>query len=79
MDKVRRRRRAEYAGKDTICMALTDETCKEPKIRMIQVIQSNLKVFLGDVISIHKCLNVKYDKHMSILPTDDTIENTNGS
>ncbi|GLJ43211.1 hypothetical protein SUGI_0897050 [Cryptomeria japonica] len=59
--------------KDTICIVLADETCEEPKIRMNKVVQSNPRARLGDVVSVHQCLDVKYIKCMHILPIDDTI------
>lgn len=34
--------------KDTICIALADDTCDEPKIRMNKLIVSNLRVRLVD-------------------------------
>ncbi|CAN1253016.1 Cell division cycle protein 48 homolog [Linum perenne] len=60
--------------KDTICIALADETCDQPKIRMNKVVRSNLRVRLGDVVSVHQCPDVKYGKRVHILPIDDTIE-----
>ncbi|CAH2073836.1 unnamed protein product [Thlaspi arvense] len=39
---------------------LCDESCEEPKIRMNKVVGSNLRVRLGDVISLHQCPDVKY-------------------
>ncbi|CAA6662630.1 unnamed protein product [Spirodela intermedia] len=65
--------------KDTICIALADDTCEEPKIRMNKVVRSNLRVRLGDVISVHQCQDVKYGKRVHILPLDDTIEGITGN
>ena len=65
--------------KDTICIALADDTCDEPKIRMNKVVRSNLRVRLGDVISVHQCADVKYGKRVHILPVDDTIEGVTGN
>ncbi|KAJ1384053.1 P-loop containing nucleoside triphosphate hydrolase [Sesbania bispinosa] len=65
--------------KDTICIALADETCEEPKIRMNKVVRSNLRVRLGDVVSVHQCPDVKYGKRVHILPIDDTIEGVTGN
>uniref|UniRef100_A0A0D3CCL6 CDC48 N-terminal subdomain domain-containing protein n=1 Tax=Brassica oleracea var. oleracea TaxID=109376 RepID=A0A0D3CCL6_BRAOL len=45
--------------KDTVCIALADESCEEPKNIMNKVVRSNLRVILGDVISIHQCPHVK--------------------
>nr|KAJ0224647.1 hypothetical protein LSAT_V11C100025670 [Lactuca sativa] len=60
--------------RDTVCIALADETCDEPKIRMNKVIRTNLRVRLGDVVSVHQCPDVKYGKRIHVLPLDDTIE-----
>lgn len=64
--------------KDTVVIALADETCDEPKIRMNKVVRSNLRVRLGDVVSVHQCPDVKYGKRVHILPIDDTIEGVTG-
>lgn len=65
--------------RDTVCIALADETCDEPKIRMNKVVRSNLRVRLGDVVSVHQCQDVKYGKRVHILPIDDTIEGLSGN
>ncbi|RWW80364.1 hypothetical protein BHE74_00011297 [Ensete ventricosum] len=65
--------------RDTICIALADDTCDEPKIRMNKVVRSNLRVRLGDVVSVHQCQDVKYGKRVHILPIDDTIEGVTGN
>ncbi|KAF2300632.1 hypothetical protein GH714_014803 [Hevea brasiliensis] len=65
--------------KDTICIALADDTCEPPKIRMNKVVRSNLRVRLGDVVSVHQCPDVKYGKRVHILPIDDTIEGVTGN
>ena len=65
--------------KDTICIALADENCEEPKIRMNKVVRSNLRVRLGDVVSVHQCPDVKYGKRVHILPIDDTNEGVTGN
>nr|CAB3497060.1 unnamed protein product [Digitaria exilis] len=65
--------------KDTICIVLADETCEEPKIRMNKVVRKNLRVRLGDVVSVHQCPDVKYGKRVHILPIDDTVEGITGN
>lgn len=46
---------------------------------MNKVVRSNLRVRLGDVISVHQCQDVKYGKRVHILPLDDTIEGITGN
>ncbi|KAG4392632.1 hypothetical protein GLYMA_04G186000v4 [Glycine max] len=65
--------------RDTICVVLADEQCDEPKIRMNKVVRANLRVRLGDVVSVHQCPDVKYGKRVHILPIDDTIEGVTGN
>jgi len=65
--------------KDTVCIVLADEQCEAGKIRMNKTIRKNLKVRLGDVISVHQCPDVKYGKRVHILPIDDTIEGITGN
>ncbi|KAI6673282.1 hypothetical protein NL676_001188 [Syzygium grande] len=64
--------------KDTVCIVVADDTCREPKIRMNEVVRSNLRVRLGDVVSVHQCADLKYGKRVHILPVDDTIEGITG-
>lgn len=65
--------------KETICVVIADDSCEEPKIRMNKVVRSNLRVKLGDIVSVHQCPNVKYGKRVHVLPVDDTIEGLTGS
>jgi len=64
---------------DTVCIVLHDDSCDEGKIRLNKVVRHNLRVRLGDVISIHQCPDVKYGKRVHILPIDDTIEGLTGN
>ncbi|KAI3826460.1 hypothetical protein L1987_00508 [Smallanthus sonchifolius] len=41
---------------------------------MNKVIRTNLRVRLGDVVSVRQCPDVKYGKRIHVLPLDDTIE-----
>lgn len=65
--------------KDTVCIVLSDDTCEESKIRINKVVRKNLRVKLGDIVSIHQCTDVKYGKRVHVLPIDDTIEGLTGN
>ncbi|XP_059640318.1 cell division control protein 48 homolog A-like [Cornus florida] len=65
--------------KDTVCIAIADGECEEPKIRMNKVVRANLRVRLGDVVSVHQCPDVKYGKRVHILPIDDSVEGLTGN
>jgi hypothetical protein len=40
--------------KDTVCIVLADETTEESKIRINKVVRKNLRVRLGDIVSVHQ-------------------------
>eukprot|EP01114_Cavostelium_apophysatum_P018247 TRINITY_DN560_c0_g1_i1.p1 TRINITY_DN560_c0_g1~~TRINITY_DN560_c0_g1_i1.p1 ORF type:complete len:808 (+),score=258.18 TRINITY_DN560_c0_g1_i1:170-2593(+) len=65
--------------RDTVCIVLHDDTCDENKIRMNKTVRNNLRVLLGDVVSVHQCPDVKYGKRIHVLPIDDTIEGLSGN
>ncbi|XP_034452989.1 transitional endoplasmic reticulum ATPase isoform X1 [Hippoglossus hippoglossus] len=65
--------------RQTVCIVLSDDTCADERIRLNRVTRSNLRVRLGDVISIHACSDIKYGKKIHVLPIDDTIEGLTGS
>merc|ERR1719321_2184027 len=65
--------------KDTVCIVLADETCDAGKIRLNKVVRKNLKVHLGDVVSVFQCPDVKFGKRIHVLPFEDTIEGLAGN
>merc|ERR1719399_2587645 len=46
--------------KDTVCIVLADEGLDDQKIRLNKVVRKNLRVRLGDIISVHACGDVPY-------------------
>ncbi|XP_009465530.1 PREDICTED: LOW QUALITY PROTEIN: transitional endoplasmic reticulum ATPase {ECO:0000250/UniProtKB:P23787}-like, partial [Nipponia nippon] len=64
--------------REAVCIVLSDDTCSDEKIRMNRVVRNNLRVRLGDVISIQPCPDVKYGKRIHVLPIDDTVEGITG-
>ncbi|XP_013785535.1 transitional endoplasmic reticulum ATPase TER94-like [Limulus polyphemus] len=65
--------------RDTVCIVLSDDTCANEKIRMNRCIRNNLRVRLGDIVSVQACPDVKYGKRIHVLPIDDTVEGLTGS
>merc|ERR1719424_2577473 len=65
--------------KDTVCIVLADEALDDGKIRMNKVVRKNLRVRLGDIISVHACGDVPYGKRIHVLPFDDSIEGLTGN
>ncbi|XP_036387812.1 zgc:136908 [Megalops cyprinoides] len=65
--------------RQTVCIVLTDDSCPEERVRMNRVTRNNLRVRLGDVVSIQACPDVKYGKRIHVLPIDDTIQGLTGN
>ncbi|CAG7674180.1 unnamed protein product [Allacma fusca] len=65
--------------RETVCIVLSDDKCGEDKILMNRVVRNNLRVRLGDVVSIQSCPDVQYGKRVHILPIDDTVEGLTGN
>ncbi|RLN96676.1 hypothetical protein BBJ28_00012702, partial [Nothophytophthora sp. Chile5] len=66
-------------GHDTVCVVLQDETVDDANVRMNKVVRKNLRVRLGDVVSVTTCGDVPYGKRIHVLPIDDTIEGVTGN
>ncbi|KAJ3196753.1 AAA ATPase cdc48 [Irineochytrium annulatum] len=65
--------------KDTVLIVLADDDVENTKIRLNRVVRNNLRVRLGDVVSVHACNDIKYGKRIHVLPIDDTVENLQGN
>lgn len=65
--------------KETVCIVLQDENCTDDKILMNRVVRNNLRVRIGDVISVQACPDIKYGTRIHVLPIDDTIEGVTGN
>lgn len=46
---------------------------------MYLVVRNNLRIRLGDIVSIHPCPDIKYGKRIHVLPIDDTVEGLTGN
>jgi len=64
--------------RETIGIVLADDACPDDKILMNRVIRTNLRVRLGDIVSVRPCPNVEYGKRIHVLPIDDTVEGLTG-
>jgi len=65
--------------KDTVCIVLADEALEDQKVRINKVVRKNLRVRLGDIVSIHSCGDVPYGKRVHVLPLYYTIEGITGN
>lgn len=64
---------------DTVCIAIADEETEDSKIRLNKVVRRNLRVKLGDVISVANAGEVPYGKAVHVLPFDDSIKGITGN
>lgn len=65
--------------KDTVLIVMIDDELEDGVCRVNRVIRNNLRVRLGDLISIHPCTDIKYATRISVLPIADTIEGLTGN
>jgi transitional endoplasmic reticulum ATPase len=63
---------------ETLCIALADNKLEDGKIKMNKVVRKNLRVRLGDVVTVKPCADVPNLTKIHILPIDDTIEGITG-
>ncbi|KAK7677398.1 AAA ATPase cdc48 [Cerrena zonata] len=65
--------------KDTVLIVLADDDLEDGVARINRCVRNNLRVRLGDIISIHPCPDIKYANRISVLPIADTVEGITGS
>lgn len=65
--------------RETICIVLSDDECHHNRIRVNRVVQNNLRVQPGSIISIEACSDVKYGSSINVLPIDDTVKDFKGN
>ncbi|KAF9436823.1 AAA ATPase cdc48 [Entomortierella beljakovae] len=65
--------------RDTVLIILADDSIEDSKVRINKVVRQNLRVRLGDVVSLHPCSDIKYGKRIHVLPIDDTVEGVTGN
>ncbi|KAF8932741.1 transitional endoplasmic reticulum ATPase [Dissophora ornata] len=65
--------------RDTVLIVLADDSVEDSKVRINKVVRNNLRVRLGDVVSLHTCTDIKYGKRIHVLPVDDTVEGLTGN
>lgn len=64
---------------DTVCIAVADDDTDDLKIRMNKVVRNNLRVKLGDIVTVVSAGDVPNGNAVHILPFDDSVEGITGS
>uniref|UniRef100_A0AC35TJI2 Vesicle-fusing ATPase n=1 Tax=Rhabditophanes sp. KR3021 TaxID=114890 RepID=A0AC35TJI2_9BILA len=65
--------------KETLAVVLLDAECPVEKVRMNRCIRNNLRIRLGDYVTINAIENVVYGERIHVLPVDDTVEGLTGN
>lgn len=65
--------------KDTVLIVLIDDELDDGACRVNRVVRNNLRIRLGDLVTIHPCPDIKYASRISVLPIADTIEGITGN
>ena len=65
--------------KDTVLIVLIDDDLEDGACRVNRVVRNNLRIRLGDIITVHPCPDIKYASRISVLPIADTIEGITGN
>lgn len=63
---------------ETLCIINGDEACNPQKVRINRCVRKNLRVRLGDLISLYGQPDVPNGTHVEIVPFDDSIEGVTG-
>jgi transitional endoplasmic reticulum ATPase len=61
--------------RDTVCIIMADENCEKEKIKINSVVRNNLKVKIGDIITIHQFSELKFGKRIHVLPFEESLKN----
>lgn len=65
--------------KDTVLIVLIDDELEDGVCRVNRVVRNNLRIRLGDLVTVHPCPDIKYATRISVLPIADTIEGITGN
>eukprot|EP00758_Cryptobia_borreli_P015398 Tbor_TRINITY_DN6021_c3_g1::TRINITY_DN6021_c3_g1_i1::g.11140::m.11140/K13525/VCP, CDC48; transitional endoplasmic reticulum ATPase len=67
-------------NKSTVCVVMEDEEgdCHEGKIKINKVARRNIRIRLGDTVTVSPCKDIAYGNRIHVLPFDDTVENLTG-
>ncbi|KAI0567001.1 transitional endoplasmic reticulum ATPase [Gracilaria domingensis] len=60
--------------RDTVCIVLADDECEDVRIRCNRVVRNNLRVRLGDIVSVSACPSIQYGKRIHVLPFAEDLE-----
>lgn len=63
----------------TVAIVLADETCDKSRVKINRTIRNNLRVRLGDLITVQpKGIDIPFGSRVHILPMEDTVQKISG-
>lgn len=65
-------------NKSTACLVMDDDTCLDGKLKMNKVARRNIRVHLGDIVTVNPLKGIKYGHRIHVLPFDDTVKGLTG-
>jgi len=64
--------------KDTVAIAIVSENVEYNKVKMNRVVRQNLRVKLGDLVTVYQFQDIQYATKIHVLPFDDSVEGIEG-
>ncbi|KAJ1268405.1 hypothetical protein BS78_07G132200 [Paspalum vaginatum] len=64
--------------RETVCYALPDDYCPEGRVRLNRVVRGNLRVRLGDIVTVHRRDGVPNGAAVQVTPFQDSVEGLAG-
>ncbi|CEL99139.1 unnamed protein product [Vitrella brassicaformis CCMP3155] len=65
-------------NKDTLAVVDVDDKMDEDKVRIPRIARRNLRVYVGDAVSVKPFERIKNIKHVVVVPFDDTVQSIAG-
>lgn len=65
--------------KDTVLVVLVDDELNDGVCRVNRIVRHNLRIRLGDIVTVTALPDVKYATRISVLPIADTVEGLSGN
>jgi transitional endoplasmic reticulum ATPase len=65
--------------RETVCYVRRDETCPDGMARLNRVVRGNLRLHLGDLVTVNPCANMKHATKIAISPFEDSVDGISGN
>lgn len=65
-------------NKSTVCLVMDDDECADGKVKINKVARRNLRIHLGDTVTVNPLKDIVYGNRIHVLPFDDTVKGLSG-